>query len=186
MRLLLLFILFSTTFTAFSQKDTIVDKNEFAIFGGLGIGGNGIKQGFSRGISACFHSGFHTIDGYLFRTTENEADYSYQSSKDLWQTYNSFNCGLTYGCGVYEKNYSAAAVIGIGHSNTNMRVKNYDFNSVPFSIYLDKTFIRTCAVIGLQAATRGEYVGLCVKGYYNIFDGPSNYTVLFGVEIIFH
>jgi hypothetical protein len=186
MRQLFSLIFLLTTLYTFSQTDTLVDKNEFAIFGGLGIGGNGIKQGFARGISASFHSGFHTIDGYLSRTTESEADYSYYSGKDLWRTYNAFNYALTYGYGLYKENYSLAAVVGIGHTNTTMRIKNNDFNSAPFSAFLDKNYIRTCGVIGLKATTRREYVGLSIKGYYNIFDGPSNYTILLGLEIICH
>ncbi len=167
------------TITAYSQKDTTTSENGFSIFGGLGVGGNEIKQGFARCFEARFHRGFHTIDGYLSKSTKYEADYT--SGNDLTLTYNSFNSALTYGYGIYKKHYSFAAVAGVGYTSMNIIIRNPDINSLP--IFLYQNYTKACGVIGLQAGIRSKFIGLGAKMYYNVFDGPSTYIFLAGIEI---
>jgi hypothetical protein len=191
-----LIILFTigTILPTFSQVDTTsymskykVDNTfGFSFFGGLGVGGNGIKQGFARGLDTRFHYRSHTFDTYASRTTEYEAEYAY-GSKDLTLTYDSHNYGLTYGLGIYKEHFSAACVAGIGYSSTTMIIVNPDLNSIPYTIYLHKDYSKVSACFGLQAGVRKNIFGLSAKFYCNVSDGHArtNYNVLFGLDLNF-
>ena len=175
-----------------AQTDTLsATKNTMggSLFLGLaGVGGAtavDTKQGFSQGISARLNYRFHTFDLYLSHIKENEANYTNNGGRDLTETFNSSNFGLTYGVGTYRKHLSAACTAGINYSSTLMMFKNNDtYYSLTHPTGNDtRNYHKINACFGLQASVHGKILGFGMKAYYNISNNFSVYSILAGLEI---
>ncbi len=164
-----------------AQNDPVTNKSGFSIFSGIGIGGNEKKNGFCRGFSMAYHWRVHAFDIYYSHTTKREAI----RTKDRELTLNSSNYGFSYGLGIYDENFSVAALAGVGYSNINM-ILRVDPGSNPTGLFASSADSKFGATIGLNGSMHFGILGLSAKGYYNIFDRLSTYSLLLGVNITFH
>jgi len=170
----------SLFFPLVSQPDSTNKKNGFSIFAGIGAGGNNIKQGFSRGIAVGYHYRIHAFDMYVSRITKREAI----RTKDLELTLDNVNYGLLYGVGMFNDNFSAALVGGIGYSHIVLTIPG-DPNATPWVAYVTNNYSKFGACAGVQAEIKGRVIGFSGKFYYNIFDQLSTYSLLVGVQMTF-
>jgi hypothetical protein len=169
-------------------------KAKYAVGGAInvaiGSGWNIDKQGFARGLGGNIHYGMHTINMYGSFASKSE---EISSGFDWTPTLQSFNCGVMYGVGVYEKNISLSGGLGIGYTYTNMILFDPDHH-IPQTgpnwggisyVYTSVTYSKVTGCAGAQLTWHYKVIGFTVQSYINFSNTITNYVVMGGITFVF-